>query len=246
MGRYKFRIGRGVLDLIDILIKMPSRRSKAPSRDADDEQMEICATIVSHDAVPRIIERATRSKSTPTKADTPKKKEPPSKPVLPSDDEDMSSTEDVSDNSDDHEHNDAYTFHQRYFEGAKRSKTSNNTLAVDKSDLQRKMEEINERQIKSYNSFDSYFDYWILLLAENYNLLLHGLGTKLDTMKQFRSRLETDGYDTVFVNAFYEGSTDKQLFDAILTDFAQIKPPPQIEHALDALIEVAGSLSFSV
>ena len=57
-------------------------------------------------------------------------------------------------------------------------------------------------------------------------------------MKQFRTKLENDGYDTVFVNAFYEGSTDKQLFDAILTDFADIKPPGQVEAALDSLIEV--------
>jgi len=100
------------------------------------------------------------------------------------------------------------------------------------------MEEISEQASKSYNSFESYFNYWLLLMSENYNLLFHGLGSKMNTMKQFRTKLENDGYDTVFVNAFYEGSTDKQLFDAILTDFADIKPPGQVEAALDSLIEV--------
>ena len=78
------------------------------------------------------------------------------------------------------EHNDAESFHQRYFEGSKRSKTSNNTLSVDKDELQRKIEEIASKGGKALNSFKNYFDYWMLLLANNYNLLFHGLGRGSD------------------------------------------------------------------
>ena len=56
-------------------------------------------------------------------------------------------------------------------------------------------------------------------------------------MKEFRQFLEDYGYDTVFVNAFFEGSTDKQLFDAIMTDFVEEKPPGSVEECVERLID---------
>ena len=39
-----------------------------------------------------------------------------------------------------------------------------------------KIEEIASKGGKSINSFKNFFDYWLLLLAHDYNLLFHGLG----------------------------------------------------------------------
>ena len=63
------------------------------------------------------------------------------------------------------------------------------------------------------------------------------LGSKLPTMKEFRQFLENEGYDNIYVNAFFEGSTDKQLFDAIMTDFVEEKPPGSVEECVERLID---------
>ena len=228
---------------------MPSsRRSKLPKDPETELDGELKATVVSHDSVPRIVDVSNRKTATPSKKAPPTKTARGSngtaspKVVLNSDDEEMLSADDDSTDESDEgqtEHNDAYVFHERFFESAKRSKTSNNTLTLNKSELQRKIEELAAKPPSQIvPTFSKNFDYWLLLLAEGYNLLLHGLGSKLQTMKDFREKLEVEGYDTVFVNAFYEGSTDKQLFDAILTDFAQIKPPGPVEQALESVIQV--------
>ena len=73
--------------------------------------------------------------------------------------------------------NDALVFHRRYFESAKRTKTSNNVLQMDKGELQAQIERManNAKQGRTYSH---YFDYWTLLAAQQYSIFLTGLGLK--------------------------------------------------------------------
>ena len=131
---------------------MPSsRRSKLPKDPETELDGELKATVVSHDSVPRIVDVSNRKTATPSKKAPPTKTARGSngtaspKVVLNSDDEEMLSADDDSTDESDEgqtEHNDAYVFHERFFESAKRSKTSNNTLTLNKSELQRKIEEL--------------------------------------------------------------------------------------------------------
>ena len=130
---------------------MPGRRSKVPIIEPESieyEPMEISATLVAHDAVPRITTALKGSQKTPAKKSSSKRTAV--EPVVPEANVEMdenSSDDELSDSEQNTENNDAYSFHERYFEGSKKSKTSNNTLSMDKVALQRKVEEINERAL---------------------------------------------------------------------------------------------------
>jgi hypothetical protein len=102
---------------------------------------EIEAEVVCHDAVPRISNRS--SKNTTKKIASPIKKEKTNLKNVEIDEEFAEMRE--SDNDEDFVHNDAIAFHDRFFEASKRSKTSNNTLKIDKNEVQKRMEIIGEK-----------------------------------------------------------------------------------------------------
>ena len=106
---------------------------------------EIEAEVVCHDAVPRISNRS--SKNTTKKIASPIKKEKTNLKNVEIDEEfaEMRESDNESDNDEDFVHNDAIAFHDRFFEASKRSKTSNNTLKIDKNEVQKRMEIIGEK-----------------------------------------------------------------------------------------------------
>ena len=91
--------------------------------------------------------------------------------------ENISSDEDVEERDEDDadlDHNDAHLFHRRYFESAKRSKTSDKVLTLNRERLQTEMENLkSQNKMKSYSHM---FDEWTLYSAQGYSIFLTGLG----------------------------------------------------------------------
>jgi len=114
--------------------------------------------------------------------------------------------------------NDALVFHRRYFESAKRAKTSDNVLHMDKAELQAQIERAAKKSAPG-QSYARYYDYWTLLMGQQYSIFLTGLGSKFEIMKTYRAHLEKAGYDTLFINGFLETTSEKAVLDAICADF---------------------------
>ena len=112
-------------------------------------QLEIEAEVVCHDAVPRISNRNARNSTKKIGTASPLKKNQKTNLKNVEIDEEYAemreSDNDEDDDDEDFVHNDAIAFHDRFFEASKRSKTSNNTLKIDKNEVQKRMEIIGDK-----------------------------------------------------------------------------------------------------
>merc|ERR1711970_1700556 len=168
----------------DCLTVVMTRRSSS---------VQIKSKTVTHQDCRRILDESTKKnfRDSPTKTASPAKIGLEKRKVGK---ENVSSDEEMEEDDDDADldHNDAHVFHRRYFESAKRSKTSDKVLTLNRDRLQAEMENI-KRNTKQMN-YDHMFDNWTLYMAQGYSIFLTGLGSKFGLMKSYREYQEKSGY----------------------------------------------------
>jgi len=183
--------------------------------------VQIKSKTVTHQDCRRILDESTKKnfRDSPTKTASPAKVGYEKRKIGK---ENISSDEDIEERDEedcDLDHNDAHLFHRRYFESAKRSKTSDKVLMLNRERLQTEMENLKIQTKKKV--YDHMFDEWTLYTAQGYSIFLTGLGSKFELMRSYREYQENQGYDTLFINGFLESTTEKMILDAIINDFVQ-------------------------
>lgn len=127
---------------------------------------------------------------------------------------------------------------EEYFMNNASSKvlTSNNTL--DKLETPRlpqfqitellsrvKLSKSHEKAVESLNKSNSdNFEKWLLILNENFNILLYGLGSKKNILKSFQLKLKK--YPVIVVNGFFPTLSIKNIMDSIIVDLLDLKENP--------------------
>lgn len=140
---------------------------------------------------------------------------------------------------------------EEYFEhcSSNKVKTSNNTL--DKLEnprlpqltihkLLRKVH-LTEQHQKAIENMDKKnedcFKKWLYILNEDFNILVHGLGSKRDLLKKFHSDF-LQNVPVIVVNGFFPTLHIKNILDGILNDLLEIQESPgNINEATDLIVQ---------
>lgn len=139
---------------------------------------------------------------------------------------------------------------ERYFQSysTKGSLTSNHTLdRLKTSELNPdKLDELlRSRQCKDPHrvlialkckEYRGHFEKWLMVLNEDFNLLLYGLGSKRELMNRFQSEL-LKTHPTIIINGFFPGLTIQDVLTAIATDLLEIQNPSANGHEVVERIE---------
>ncbi|KAJ8920979.1 hypothetical protein NQ315_015774 [Exocentrus adspersus] len=146
-----------------------------------------------------------------------------------------------------------------YFANTASSKiqTSNNTLdkletpRLPQYQLQKllqnmKLSKKHESAMKRLSETnESFFEKWLYLLNENFNILLYGLGSKRNILQSFQAKyLNSD--PVIVVNGFFPSLSIKNILDGILVDLLEVQEVPgNINEACDLVIEEFNNLPES-
>lgn len=140
---------------------------------------------------------------------------------------------------------------EEYFENcsSNKVKTSNNTLdkletpRLPQYKLQKLLSKLQVTQEheesfkKLSNSNESYFQKWLFILNENFNILLYGLGSKKNILKKFHKEY-LQNMSVMVVNGFFPTLSIKNILDGILCDLLEIKEcPGNNNEACDLVIQ---------
>lgn len=139
---------------------------------------------------------------------------------------------------------------ENYFQTQSKNKalTSNHTLDRLKT-AQLPQEKVEEmlRELKIGNSHQeliqqmfqenqAYFQKWLVVLNEGFNVLLYGLGSKRNLINSFHKEL-IKSQPVVIVNGFFPGLTIQDILNGIATDILEIATTPSNPHEAVAAIE---------
>lgn len=139
---------------------------------------------------------------------------------------------------------------EKYFQTHSKTKglTSNHTLDRLKT-AQLPQEQVEEmlRQLKIGNSHrelteqmfeenQSYFQKWLVVLNEGFNVLLYGLGSKRELINSFHREL-IKSQPVIIVNGFFPGLTIQDILNGISVDILEITTTPSNPHEAVAAIE---------
>lgn len=139
---------------------------------------------------------------------------------------------------------------EKYFQTHHKNKalTSNHTLDRLKT-AQLPQEQVEEmlKKMKIGNSHkdlteqmfqesQTYFQKWLVVLNEGFNVLLYGLGSKRDLINSFHREL-IKSQPVIIVNGFFPGLTIQDIINGIATDILEISTTPSNPHEAVAAIE---------
>ena len=139
---------------------------------------------------------------------------------------------------------------EKYFQTHSKNKalTSNHTLdRLKTSQLPQEQVEEMLRKLKIDNSHQeivqqmlqenqTYFQKWLVVLNEGFNVLLYGLGSKRELINSFHRQL-IKCQPVLIVNGFFPGLTIQDILNGIATDLLEITVATSSPHEAVAAIE---------
>lgn len=130
---------------------------------------------------------------------------------------------------------------------SKKSITSNHTLdkletpRLPQEQLQKLLRnmQLSKEHNRALNELNvnskKYFTKWLYLLHENFNILLYGLGSKRDVLKQFQEEISDN--PVVVVNGFFPTLSLKDILDSIAVGALELKELPVNHYEACEILE---------
>lgn len=95
----------------------------------------------------------------------------------------------------------------------------------------------HEQAIKDINEeYKSYFDKWLTLFDRGYTIILHGLGSKRNLLKNFHKEKLAKQH-VIVINGFFPSLTIKDILDSIWVDILEMPPATGNPTELVRMIE---------